>query len=301
MQKKLGPRNKDDDQEDDEDDNDSITVKQLPTARDKLVEDRDKLIQTLPHLGMPGKEDPEATVPRPVISTAKDVKKDGSGEIIPLVETVKDVAKAVAIDEKVAKKANEAKEMAKKRGGGRRLLGVPGDIKNEIVLGPVVKTRIADSALESLAELYKNTKAMEKKQKLWKEVVVPLPADQREKFAQIVGGSPMPVDVEDTSKEPVIQPSDIKSKTPLAKTKPEAASKTDLHHVTHTEGCLVYGAIVAEKVPATIRFQAKSKWHNFVSHHLGKNKSVCWKTLKTCCSFFLTPLPLSPPFFSTSL
>ena len=130
------------------------------------------------------------------------------------------------------------------------------------------------------AELFKNTKSKEKKQKLWKDVVIPLPADQREKFAQLVGGSPIAEDADNNGvldkeeKEPVLNPSDVKSKTPLSKTKPERASKDDINHVSHTEGCLVYGAIVAEKVPATIRFQAKSKWHNFVTHHLDMSHIV---------------------------
>jgi hypothetical protein len=124
-----------------------------------------------------------------------------------------------------------------------------------------------------VAELFKNTKKIEKKQKIWKEVITPLPADQREKFAQLVGGSPMKTEKELT-KEPVIKDSDAVNKVPLSKTKPEPASKNDIHHVTHTEGCLVYGAIVAEKVPATIRFQAKSKWHNFVSHHIDMSHIV---------------------------
>jgi thiol-disulfide isomerase/thioredoxin len=36
----------------------------------------------------------------------------------------------------------------------------------------------------------------------------------------------------------------------------------------HTEGCLVYGAIAAEKVPGTLRFTAKSLWHDFVAQHI---------------------------------
>jgi len=86
----------------------------------------------------------------------------------------------------------------------------------------------------------------------------------------LVGGSPE--DTEEASEKEPVKP--MYPATPLNKIKAEPAAKKDIHHVSNTEGCLVYGAIVTEKVPATIRFRAKSKWHNFVSHHLDMSHTV---------------------------
>ena len=106
---------------------------------------------------------------------------------------------------------------------------------------------------------------------MWKERVLSLPADQQRKFTELVGGAMFAPDGSEVKDQAPISSSDEKVTTMH---KPEPAAKSDTTHVSNTEGCLVYGAIVAEKVPATIRFQAKSKWHNFVSHHVDMSHTV---------------------------
>ncbi len=253
----------------------SITIKVLPRARDHSNKDMkeqvikaNKVMKSI----MTGKPlvDDEATVPQPVIATKqKDNKDDDNDATDTITENIKEIIAVKKIEEINEKSAEIKKQM---KTGGRRLLAVEGDEENNENNGEQngddnESGRIADSALESLAELYKTTTKLEKKKKLWNEVVKPLPKDQTNKFTKLVGGSPFS-NGDGVDKEPVLTPDAAKTKVPLSKQKPEPGAKDDIHHVSNTEGCLVYGAIVTEKVPATIRFQAKSKWHNFVSHHL---------------------------------
>jgi len=244
----------------------SITIKMLPKAREKLDQDKSKLVKKIMPFGLGGsekKDDDDATVPQPiVVGKKKDAPDDDNDADDTIKENVKEILQTAAKEE-IIKTIKEG--VGAGAGGGnrrRRLLGV-GDDNDE-------SGRIADSALESIAELFKQTKSLEKKQKLWKDVVTKLPEEQRKAFTKIVGGSPMATDPDDaeSNKEPIIAPGDAAAKEPISKQKAEPAAKEDVNHVSNTEGCLVYGAIVTEKVPATIRFQAKSKWHNFVSHHL---------------------------------
>jgi protein disulfide-isomerase-like protein len=152
MQEKLGesdPKDtKDADEDEDDKDRPHIIVKQLPTARDAFDEKKEeiseKIRETLKENGLAGlgkdlPEDPDATVPKPDVKTGKDEKKDSDGTVIPLVETVSELATAVSVE----KSQNKAKA-----GSGRRLLMNDDENKN---------TRIADSALESIGkEMFKS-------------------------------------------------------------------------------------------------------------------------------------------------
>ncbi len=296
-----------------------ITVKVLPSAKDKL-EAAKKKEQEVARKGT-------ATVPKPKVAPPKDAPKaaeattvDGDAEVVAAAdgESLKAKSKKVESIAVVADKAAEIADVARKakldakkaeedakpvNGGGsgnrrRRLLGVEEEGEGEGAAVPqkgpaktassaeeaaeAQGTRVADSEVESRAELFKNTKDVAKRQKLWNELVLPLPKDQQRKFTALVGGkdhrivtAASPEEVEaDKMQEPVAPPHVLEDKSPISKTKPELAAKEDATHITNTEGCLVYGAIVAEKVPATIRFQAKSKWHNFVSHHVDMSHRV---------------------------
>ena len=260
-------------------DDGDITVKILPSASDaKLKADKDKELQ---------KKRGESTVPDPGLGGADpnnpggatkqetpDSKKAAASMAVAHGEAA-DMMKEVVEKMKTA----DAKKDSKRR---RRLLGVEeggdavpqkgsGKEGDDVESEDEDKNRIADSELESRAELFKNTKSNEARQKMWKERVLPLPKDQQRKFTEIVGGAIFAPD----GSVPKNQAPVVKTEEKLTtKDKPEPAAKSDTKHVSNTEGCLVYGAIVAEKVPATIRFQAKSKWHNFVSHHIDMSHTV---------------------------
>ena len=92
----------------------------------------------------------------------------------------------------------------------------------------------------------KQTTNIKKKIILWKKIFPPLPEDQKKKFIILVGGSPLPEDADESSEKEPVKP--MYPATPLNKIQAEPAAKKDIHHVSNTEGCLVYGAIVTEKV-----------------------------------------------------
>ena len=255
-----------------------ITVKILPSASDlkkkaekKLADEKKSGKATVPDPGLGG-ADPNKVGDKKDSNNAKTEDDDTSDS-----GTKSEAAKvAVAVE-------NAANKVKGKAGNRRRkLLGVEEDdgaVTPQKGSGSETSendkdgknNRIADSELESRAELFKNTKSKEKRQKIWKELVLPLPMDQQRKFTEIVGGAIFAPDGSDPKNVAPVVNTDEKA---TSKDKPEPAAKGDTTHVSNTEGCLVYGAIVAEKVPATIRFQAKSKWHNFVSHHVDMGHTV---------------------------
>ena len=98
----------------------------------------------------------------------------------------------------------------------------------------------------------KQTTNIKKKIILWKKIFPPLPEDQKKKFIILVGGSPLPEDADESSEKEPVKP--MYPATPLNKIQAEPAAKKDIHHVSNTEGCLVYGAIVTEKVGRIIHF-----------------------------------------------
>ncbi len=259
-----------------------ITVKILPSASDvkkraeEVAEDQ--------------KQKGEATVPDPGLGGAdpnkkddKEDKKNGGGDDAAEGGGEEKTGATKAAVAKTAVAVEEAAATIKAKTGNRRrrLLGVEDDGEAAPQKGSGGedegdedegdKNRIADSELESRAELFKNTKSKDARQKMWKERVLPLPKDQQRKFTEIVGGAIFAPDGSEPKNQAPVVKTDEKV---TSKDKPEPAAKADTKHVTNTEGCLVYGAIVAEKVPATIRFQAKSKWHNFVSHHIDMSHTV---------------------------
>lgn len=186
-------------------------------------------------------------------ANAGNSKKAGdSGNVVAKAAEVQTAAKAAADADGNAAPADPAGGGGKRR---RRLLSVEEE------------GRIPQSELESRAELFKLSDH-QKRQQIWKEFVLPLPEAQQRVFADLVGGKIM------SSENLVDQEKSDVSEQEKEAAKVRAPKDAHPHHVHHTEGCLIYGAIAAEKVPATIRFKAKSMWHDFASHHIDMSHSV---------------------------
>jgi protein disulfide-isomerase-like protein len=177
-----------------------ITVKILPSASDvkkraeEVAEDQ--------------KQKGEATVPDPGLGGAdpnkkddKEEKKNGGGDDAAEGGGEEKTGATKAAVAKTAVAVEEAAATIKAKTGNRRrrLLGVEDDGEAAPQKGSGGedegdedegdKNRIADSELESRAELFKNTKSKDARQKMWKERVLPLPKDQQRKFTEIVGGA----------------------------------------------------------------------------------------------------------------
>jgi len=151
-----------------EDGQESITIKVLPSARQKFNE---KVVKEMATIITP---DPDATVPKPIVATKKkpESKDDVDDAKDTISENVREGLKAAAKDDKDAPPVPKPNRR-------RSLLQIDANLNGEE--SEKEKGRIADSALESLSELLIQTTNKKKKIELWKKIFPPLPEDQKKK------------------------------------------------------------------------------------------------------------------------
>jgi thiol-disulfide isomerase/thioredoxin len=172
----------------------------------------------------------------------------------PLLQASEKKAPAKAPEKPAAADPKASNDGRKK---GRRLLA------EEVKTLTVAEMRdLRDEFLESNTDV---------RQQLWKQKVLTLSEEQQKEFQDML-------DKKNNGEkdEPVVEP----------KTPPKPREKKDLESLEnrpaeahplysgHTEGCLVFGAIAAEKVPGNLRFTAKSMWHDFMSHHIDLSHTI---------------------------
>ncbi len=195
-----------------------------------------------------------------VLKQATEVAK-AADKVKEVVETVKDATQ----------KAKDAIKPSGRR-RRRRLMSVAGD-----------GSRISTQELRELKDEFLGEKDTNKRQAIWKNKVLQLDDDLQKRFQDMLDGK----EVEDGEAElhhheeaKLVADHGDHDHHADGSRKPDygdisgRAPEDHPHHVGHTEGCLIYGAVAAEKVPGTLRITAKSKWHDFVGHHIDLSHTI---------------------------
>jgi thiol-disulfide isomerase/thioredoxin len=201
-------------------------------------------------------------------------KKGGSKADKPTPTTAEVLKKATAaavVEEKVKESKENVKLAAKAAGGKpkrrRRLMSVGSD-----------GSRLSTQELRELKDEFLNEKDTSKRQAIWKKKVLALDDDLQKRFQDMLDGK------EGNENEKEDEPKLVAEHA--GHSHDDDGSRHDVgdidgrapedhpHYVGHTEGCLIYGAVAAEKVPGTLRITAKSKWHDFVGHHIDLSHTI---------------------------
>ena len=173
------------------------------------------------------------------------------------------------------KKATEAAVAEQKKKGSDGVIGK----KRRRRLMSIDTGRLSMHELRELKDEFLAEKDTAKRQEIWKKKVLKLDDDLQKKFQDLLDGREVD-DEKDDEPKLVQEHADHEHHDDGSR---HARSRGDIdgrapedhpHYAGHTEGCLIYGAVAAEKVPGTLRITAKSKWHDFVAQHIDLSHTV---------------------------
>ena len=174
------------------------------------------------------------------------------------------------------KKATEAAvaEQKKKKGSD----GVIGKKRRRRLMS-IDTGRLSMHELRELKDEFLAEKDTAKRQEIWKKKVLKLDDDLQKKFQKLLDEEEDDDEDEDDEAKLVRDHVDHDhhddgSRHDRSGDIAGRAPEDPPPYVGHTEGCLIYGAVAAEKVPGTLRITAKSKWHDFVAQHIDLSHTV---------------------------